>query len=532
MKGSSKQRKFVPSLIAVGVASLVVLPITWLATSLWQSSDGTWQHLYETVLADYLINTLLLALGVAGGTLLIGVPTAWLVTTYQFRGSRHFRWVLLLPLAIPSYLLAYAATDALQFSGPCQTWLRETFDWSRGDYWFPDVRTLPGAISILSLCLYPYVYLATRTALMEQSVCVLEAAKMLGAGPTRVLFCVALPLARPSIVAGLALAMMETLSDFGAVDYCAVDTLATGIYRTWFSRGSLVAAAQLSLCLLAIVTLVLIVESFARGSAKFHQSTSRRREIRQQPLRGWRSAFAMIICAAPVLLGFAIPVGVFVRMTWLAGDTRATELMWSLGRHSVTLASLSAVIAVVLATLLAYSRRSCSSLVVKFANRIVGVGYAIPGGVIAIGVMGAAWSVEDFSNDALASISDWSPGLFISGTIIAVLLGYQTRFLSVSISVITAGLTRIRPSLDYAAASLGSSTPKTLLLIHTPLLRSSLFCAALLVFVDVLKELPATLILRPFNYDTLAVRVYHLASDERLPEASTAALAIIATGLI
>ncbi|MEM9825908.1 MAG: iron ABC transporter permease [Planctomycetota bacterium] len=520
------------TLMACIIGGIVILPLAWLGVTSAQNSDGTWRHLYETVLAGYVINTLLLAAGVGLGTTLIGVGTAWLVTMFRFPGHRMFRWMLLLPLAIPSYLLAYAATDMMQFSGPIQTALRDSTGWSRQDYWFPDIRTLPGAIAVLTLCLYPYVYLATRTAFIEQSACVLEAARTLGCGSTRLLIRVAMPMARPSIVAGLALVMMETLAEFGAVDYCAVDTLATGIYRTWFARGSIVGAAQLSLCLLALIVLVLGFETIARGSARFHHATCRRQPLRRKPLSTWQGLLATCVCGMPIVLGFVLPVVCFAAMTIRSGDARAAELLWGLGKNSVTLAGISASVVVIMATLLTFGTFLNPSRFNRSCRRISRLGYAIPGGVIAIGVLAAAWSVEEWVNDIADTILGWSPGLFISGTIVAVLLGYQTRFLSVGLGIIDAGMTRIRPSLGQAALTLGRSPVQALVHIHTPLLRSSLFCAALLVFVDVLKELPATLILRPFNVDTLAVRVYQLASDERLAEASTSSLAIIVAGLV
>lgn len=355
---------------------------------------------------------------------------------------------------------------------------------------------------------------------------------MLGAGSRRSFFRITLPLIRPSIVAGLSLVMMETMAEFGAMDYCAVDTLATGIYRTWFSRGSLVAAAQLSMCLLSMIAVILTLETASRGSAKFHQSTSRRRTPQPTRMSGWRSVMALLFCALPVLFGFVLPVVVFAQMSWQSGDARAGELLGPLAWHSVKLAALSAAFAVVLATVVAYAGRLQPSVMMKTATRVAGIGYAIPGGVIAIGVLGVAWWMEEQVNIGLESLIHWSPGLFISGTIAAVLIGYQTRFLAVAMGIIISGLARIRPSLDDASRVLGSPPRMTLVRVHVPLLRSSLLSAALLVFVDVLKELPATLILRPFNHDTLAVRVYQLASDERLSEASTAALAIIAAGLI
>ena len=532
MNIAAKIRSSFWPLVSLAIAAHVAIPLIVLATNLGRSSDGTWQHLVDTVLTGYVVNTLLLAAGVGTFTLVLGVATAWLVTMCRFPTSRLLQWALLLPLAIPSYLLAYAATDLLQFAGPVQSWLRETFQWTKQDYWFPEIRSIPGAIVVLSLSLYPYVYLAARTAFIEQSVCALEASRTLGCGPWRSFFKVACPLARPSIVAGLSLVLMETLAEFGAVDHFAVDTFATGIYRTWMSRGSLVAAAQLSLCLLTAIMLLLVIESRARGQARYHHTTSRHRELTPIKLSLPSASIAGIVCWSPIAFGFILPAAVFCWMTIQNGDRRSVEMLVEFGTHSVTLATIAAMTAVVLSTLVAYAHRLHPTRIVGTACRVCGLGYAIPGTVIGIGVLGMAWGIENRLNDVAEASMNWSPGLFLSGTIAAVLLGYQTRFLAVSLGVIQAGLTRVRPSLDQAARTLGKTSGGTLLRVHIPLMRSSLLCAALLVFVDVLKELPATLILRPFNYDTLAVRVYQLASDERLDESSTAALAILVAGLL
>lgn len=509
--------------------SVPMLAILWSVT---EDSDGVWEHLAETVLKTYVQNTVLLAVGVGAGTLVIGVTTAWLVSMCAFPGSRVLRWALLLPLAIPTYLTAYALTDLFQFSGPVQTWLREAADWGRDDYWFPNVRSLPGAITILTLGLYPYVYLAARTGFTSQSASVLEAGRSLGAGPWQRFFRIALPLARPSIFAGLALVLMETLAEFGAVDYCAVDTFSTGIYRTWMSRGSLTAASQLSACLLGAVSLVYVIEFCSRRSARFHHATQRTQRPQPARLTGLVGMFAAVVCTLPVFGGFLLPVGRFIMLTLKGGDERATELLGELTTNSVVVAGIAATATVLMGLFLAYVRRGSRSPLTHSAIRAAGMGYAIPGGVIAIGILGPLWWCEDHLLEFAESQLGWEPGLFMSGTIVAILLGYQIRFLAVPLNVISAGFDRIRPTIDDAAKNLGAGRLSLLRRVHIPLLRGSLVSAALLVFVDVLKELPATLILRPFNFDTLAVRVYQLASDERLAEASTGALAIVAAGLI
>ena len=519
-------------LVCWTIATVLAVPVLAIFWSVTQDSDGIWEHLAATVLSDYVSNTLVLSAGVGFGTLLIGVTTAWLVTTCRFPLSRILRWALVLPLAIPTYLSAYALTDLFQFSGPVQSWLREVSGWERQDYWFPEVRSLPGAIVILTLGLYPYVYLAARAGFASQSASVIEVSRTLGIGFWGRLFRVTLPLARPSIFAGLILVLMETLAEFGAVDYCAVDTFSTGIYRTWMSRGSHTAAAQLSVCLLCVAGLLYVTELLARRSARFHHATQRTRAADLTRLRFGHGCLAVLLCLAPILAGFVFPVGRFIMLSIESGDARASELLGDLISNSLLVGVLAVGATVTTGFLLSCLRRRTQSVATAIAVQIAGMGYAIPGGVIAIGVLGPVWFLEDGLLALIERYTDWTPGLFLSGTLVAVLVGYQVRFLAVPLNVIGAGFARIPPAMDHAARTLGSSSVGVLRRVHLPLLGSSLVSAALLVFVDVLKELPATLILRPFDFDTLSVRVYHLASDERLAEASTSALAIVAVGLV
>ena len=516
------------------VTVFVAAPILVVLARVGSDTGGLWAHLLSTVLPGYVWNTVRLAVGVGCLATVFGVATAWAVTMCRFPGRRFFRWTLLLPFAIPTYLSAYAYTDLLQFSGPVQSWMREAFGWSRADYWFPDVRSLSGAIVILAMALYPYVYLAARAAFLEQSVCMLEVGRTLGLGPWRSFFRIAVPLARPSIVGGVALVLMETLAEFGAVQYCAVDTFATGIYRAFTlpNRYALTAAAQLSACLLGLILMLVAWEAFARRTARFHHTTTRYRALPAWELRGPQAMLATAVCSLPVVLGFGIPFAVFVRMTWLTGDTRAPEVFLVMGRNSFALGALASVLTVFPALLVVFGRRLEDSRLVRFLSRVAGLGYAIPGAVIAIGIV----VVVTWIDRRLFSTTEWlfgsGAGLLLSGSVIAILYGYQTRFLAVALNLLQAGMTRIQPSLDSAARTLGASPLRMLLSVHLPVLRGTLVAAALLVFVDVVKELPATLILRPFGFETLAVRVYQLASDERLAEASSGALAIIFIGLL
>ncbi|MEO1084331.1 MAG: iron ABC transporter permease, partial [Acidobacteriota bacterium] len=452
-------RRFAPApatLVVAGVTVLVMTPVVAVLARLGAPSGGLWTHLASTVLPRYLANTLWLALGVSLLTVAMGVGTAWLVTLCRFPGQQTLRWALLLPLAIPAYLSAYAYTDLLQFAGPVQTWLRATFEWTAQDYVFPQVRSLPGAAVILSLALYPYVFLAARTAFLEQSVCVLEVSRTLGVGPWASFYRVALPLARPSIIAGLALVLMETLAEFGAVQYCAVDTFATGIYRTFTlpDRHALTAAAQLSSCLLVLIALLLAVEAAARRSARFHHLSIRHRRLPSWRLEGVRGLAALAACAAPVVLGFVVPLGLFLVKSLRAGDARTTEIFAVFGRNSLVLGVVSAVFAVALAMAVAFGQRLRSTPGNRLMARAAGIGYAIPGAVVAIGVLGPLAWLEKGLGGALGRAFDVELGLLLSGSAVALLYGYQTRFLAVSLNFLQAGLTRMKPSLDHAARSL------------------------------------------------------------------------------
>ncbi len=533
-----KRSPFNSLLIAsVVVAGLIALPVASVLANIFSGGTGsTWQHLASTVLPDYVASTLWLCLGVGCGVVVVGVATAWLTAMHDFPGRRFFEWALVLPLAMPAYVLAYVYTDFLQFVGPPQTWLREAFDWRRGDYWFPDVRSTGGAIVMFVFVLYPYVYLLARTAFMERASGMLEAARTLGLGPWRSFLRVSLPLARPAVVAGTALALMETLADYGTVSYFGVQTFTTGIYRAWFSLGDRVAAAQLAASLLAFVVLLLLLEQISRGRARFHNTTGRNRPHAEHTLKGAAAAVALAICALPLFVGFVLPAGLLLRLALTEGDAQFGARFVQLAGNSFLLAGLTAMIAVSLALLLAYAGRLAKVGVrVRLAhmlNRLVGLGYSVPGSVIAVGVL---IPVTRFDNWLAGQWALWfgtNPGLLLTGGIAALIYAYLVRFLAVALQSVSASLAKVTSNMDEAARSLGESQAGVLRRVHFPLLRGSLLSAGLLVFVDVMKELPATLVMRPFNFDTLATQAYTLASDERLAEASTASLAIVAVGLL
>jgi len=380
--------------------------------------------------------------------------------------------------------------------------------------------------------LYPYVYMLARTAFIERASGMLEAARTLGQGAWRSFFRVSLPLARPAVAAGATLALMETLADYGTVSYFGVQTFTTGIYRAWFSLGDRIAAAQLAAALLGFVVLLLALERISRGRARFHNTTGRNRPLAGRRLRGWHAAAATLVCALPLFVGFLLPAGLLLRLALLEGDAQFGERFVGLARNSFVLAGLTAGIAVGLALLLAYGARLSKGLPARALNRLVGLGYAVPGSVIAVGVLIPVTRLDNWLAGQWQLWFGSNPGLLLTGGIAALVYAYLVRFLAVALQSVGSSLSKITPSMDDAARSLGLGQGETLRRVHLPMLRGSLFTAALLVFVDVMKELPATLVMRPFNFDTLATQAYTLASDERLAEASTAALAIVVVGLL
>ena len=515
------------------VAALVVLPIFVVLGSIFADAGEIWEHLADTVLAQYVTNSLLLMVGVGIGVLTIGVGTAWLVTMCAFPGARMFEWALLLPLAAPAYLLAYTYTDWLEYFGPVQTGLRSLFGWqSATDYWFPNVRSVWGAIALFSLTLYPYVYMLARVAFLEQSVCTLEASRSLGCGPWRSFAKVAVPLARPAIMAGLALALMETLNDFGTVEYFSVPTFTTGIYRTWFGMGERIAAAQLSAMLMLFVLALILLERWSRRQAKYYQANNSLQIPTAYRLTGVRSQIAFIACLLPITFGLLVPGGLLALMVQDNWETALNNRFEELVSNSLVLAVMTAVAALLLSLVLAYGQRLNGSRSIRLGVRLAAMGYGIPGAVIAVGILIPVTRLDNtIANWARATLG-LSPGLLISGTITALVFAYLVRFLAVALGAVESGLGKIRPNLDDAARSLGYSPTRTLAKIHAPLMTSSLLTAVMLVFVDVMKELPATLVMRPFNFDTLAIRVYQYASDERLVEAAAPALTILIVGLL
>ena len=518
-------------IFAVVIAGLISLPVVIILSYIANANGELWQHLIDTVLNDYLLNSSLLLLGVGAGVLLLGVPTAWLTSMCSFPGRRLLSWALLLPLAMPAYIIAYTYAGLLDFAGPVQTWIRDLTGLSYGDYWFFEIRSLGGAIIMMSLVLYPYVYLMARAAFLEQSVSSIEVGCSLGYSRWQAMWSLALPMARPAIIAGLSLALMETLADYGTVQYYGVSTFTTGIFRTFYGYGDTAAAAQLAASLLAFVILLVLLERYSRRRARYHSAAESRARADLIPLSGSKALIASLICLSPLMFGFIIPATQL--LLWAIFE--AEPLGWDfvgLAWNSLSLAFLAAIIAVTLAIILSYAKRTKPIKPVRMVLAMAGFGYALPGTIIAIGVLiPLAWLDHRLMN-VFDSLGWGSSGLLLSGSLVALLFAYTVRFLAVALGSVQSGLEKIKPSLDHAGRSMGHSPLDILRKIHVPLMRSSILTAVLIVFVDVLKELPATLILRPFNFNTLAVRAYELASDERLVDAAPASIMIVLVGLI
>jgi iron(III) transport system permease protein len=514
---------------AVVAAALVLAPIAAVVSNVFLPSETTWSHLASTVLADYIWNTLLLVSLVAVGVMSFGVTSAWLVTAYRFPGQRTLEWALVLPLAMPAYVMAYAYTDWLQAAGPVQTLLRDLTGWRVREYWFPEIRSLPGAAAMLSFALYPYVYLLARTAFLEQSRTTMEAARLAGYGALGRFWRVAMPLARTGIVAGTALALMEALADFGTVSYFAVNTFTTGIYRAWLSLGDSVAAGQLATCLLVFVLVMLSLERMHRGGTRY---AAKRTPMLPQPLHGGTAVAAFVMCATPITFGFLVPAAVLLKLAATDPEAQFGARIYGLVMNTFTLSGVAAVAAVTVALLLAYAARTVKNPLVHGANRLAVLGYALPGAVIAVGIL---LPLGKFDNAVAAWMQGQfgiKTGLLLTGSVTALIYAYLVRFLAVAFHTVEAGLTRVTPSMDDAARSLGLSPGRTLARVHVPMMWGSLASAAMLVFVDVMKELPATFAMRPFNFDTLAVEAYNLAKDERIAEAAVPSLVMVGIALL
>lgn len=518
---------------ALALCLFLLLPlgtIAWLALA---PAENVWPHLIATVLPGYVWRTAALMAGVGVITFIIGTGTAWLITMCRFPGRRVFQWLLLVPLAMPTYIIAYTYVDVFDYAGPVQSSLRALFGWTlKSHYWFPEIRSLGGAILVMSLVLYPYVFLSARASFIRQSVCHLEVARTLGRTPWGVFFSVALPLARPAIAVGVSLAMMECLNDIGAVEYFGVRTLTLGIYSTWLGRGNLGGAAQIAMVMLAFVFALLWLERAGRRDRAFHPTTKREQPLSRTPLRGWRAAGAYMACLLPVLLGFALPASVLLGFALSRFGDAATGAFFVAVTNTLMLSTVSALAAVAIGLFLAYANRLSGSRPVRLAVRLSSIGYAVPGTVLGIGLLIPLARADNLVSDLVERLTGTGTGLVMTGTFFAISFGYVVRFLAISHGSLEAGLEKVTPNLSAAARTLGLTPLRTLVAVHLPLVRPAVVSAGLLVFVDCMKELPATLILRPFDFDTLATMVYTLASLDQLEESALAALTIVASGIV
>ncbi|WP_323042009.1 iron ABC transporter permease [Gemmobacter sp.] len=521
------------SVASVLIAGLVLVPVAAVVWLAFNPAENIWPHMLSTTLPRYLVNTGVLMAGVGVLTAAVGTGAAWLVTMYRFPGVRMLEIALLLPLAVPAYIGAYALVDLFEFAGPVQTALRGWMGWATPrDYWFPAVRSRGAAVLVLASAYYPYVYLLARAAFREQSGNAYEVARALGTGPWGMFLRLGLPLARPAIAAGVALACMETVNDFGAVSYFGVQTLTTGIFSVWLTAGNAGGAAQLSLVSLAVILALMGVERAGRRNLRFHRAARQSRPIVARPLAGWRGWLAAGLCALPFAAGFVLPVAVIGHHALTKPDHWLTPgLARALG-HTLVTGGLASVLCVGAALVVVYGVRLSQRRLPQLMLPLTGIGYAAPGAVLAVGLLIPMAALDHRMADALEWLTGHDPGLILTGSASLIVLAYVVRFFAIAQGAADAAMDRIAPSLPLAARSLGRSSGGVLRAVHLPLMRGSVGVALLVVFVDCVKELPATLLLRPFNYDTLATRVHERASVEALAEAAPAALLVIGVSLV
>lgn len=521
---------FISSLV---IAILIGLPIAAVAYLAVFPEENIWPHLLDTVLPTYIENTFILMLGVGISTFLLGTGSAWLISMYDFPGKKWLSWGLLLPFAVPAYVIAYTYTDFLEYAGPVQSALRELFGWKTArDYWFPEIRSMGGAIVMMSLVLYPYVYMLARAAFLEQSVSLYQVSRSLGTTPFQYFRRVSLPIARPAIAVGLSLVLMETLNDFGTVDYFAVQTLTAGLYDTWLNMSNIGGAAQIALMMMAFVIILITMERYSRRRQKQYQSRNQGSTVPSHKLHGARGYLAFTVAFLPVLLGFLFP---FILLSIYA--IKYFEISWhnnfvEYALNSFMLASTAAFVTLVIGIVLTYSKRLNSNPVTQYLVSFSSLGYAIPGAVLAIGVIIPFAAVDNTLDELSRNYFNYSTGLILSGTAFAIVFSYSVRFLAVSSGSVESSLSKVTPNMDMASRSLGHSYLSTLFRVHLPIIKRGALTGMLVVFVDCLKELPATLILRPFNFETLATQVYQFASDELLEQSALSALIIVAVGIL
>ncbi len=521
------------SIGAVVIAVLVLLPIASVVWIALHPAQNIWPHLIATTLPRYLSNTLIVAGAVGLIAAITGTLAAWMVTMYRFPGSKWLEWLLLLPLAIPAYVGAYALVDFLEYAGPVQTGLRDLFGWENARaYWFPEIRSRWAAIVVLSAALFPYVFLLCRAAFREQSGCSYEVARALGAGPLRRFWSVGLPLARPAIAAGTAIVMMETVSEFGVYEYFSVQTLTTGIFSVWLQSGNAGGAAQIAVVILVLVLLLVAFEKISRRKSRFHRLSRQQRQVTAIPLTGWQAWVATLLCALPFAIGFILPGGVILSHALRHPDYWIDPGLLRALVHTLTVGGAAAAITVTAALFMVYGVRLSHRTLPRSLLPLTTIGYAAPGAVLGIGLLIPMAAADNALADAILNLTGIDIGLMMTGSAFAIIYAYAVRFFAIAQGAADAAMDRVSPSLPMAARSLGRSAGGTLRAVYVPLIRGSVSTALLLVFVDCVKELPATLLLRPFNYNTLSTRVYEKASLEQIGQAAPAAILVIGVGLL
>lgn len=518
---------------AVAIALVVLAPVAAVVVLALAPTGDLWVHLWTTALPRYLGNTLGLMAAVGVMAAVAGTGAAWLVTMYRFPGSRWLEWAMLFPLAIPAYVGAYAVVDFLDYSGALQTTLRGLMGWKTSrDYWFPEVRSLWAAAVVLAAALYPYVYLMARAAFREQSGCTHDVARALGASPWGVFWRVGLPMARPAVAAGVALVLMETVADYGTVAHFGVQTLTTGIFTVWLSGNDQAGAAQLALVALGLVLVLVGLEKAGRRGARFHRTSRTARPVALPRLDGWRGWVAFLFCIGPFATGFILPVAVMLNHGIRNPDAWVAPGLLRAFLHTLGVGGAAALVTVAAALFMVYGVRLSGARLPRLLLPLTTLGYAAPGAVLAVGFLVPLAALDNRVADAIEAATGHDPGLLLTGTAAALVLAYMVRFFAVAQGAAESAFGRVTPALPAAARSLGRGPGGALTSVYLPLMRGSVATALLIVFVDCVKELPATLLLRPFNFDTLATRTYELASLERLGEAAPAALLVMAVGLL
>ncbi|MCU8103364.1 iron ABC transporter permease [Shewanella sp. SM101] len=521
------------SLAGYAVAALLVLPLFALIFQAFQPDEAVFGHLMATVLPTYIINSLLLIFWVSLGALLLALPCAWLMARCEFVGRRYLQWALLLPLAMPAYIVAYVYTDLLDYAGPVQRSLRSIFGWnSPQDYFFPDIRTLGGAACMLSLVLFPYIYLLARTAFMEQSLSLAHASRIMGCSPWQSFWRLSLPMARPALAVGVALVAMETAADFATVNYFAVPTLTTAVYDTWLGYGNLTAAAKLSAIILLVVFSLIGFERFARRKQQLFQKQSRIQVTDLYRLSMTQTLVALSFCGMLLLLAFLLPFGILFSYAIGYFEQSWDKSFWQLSLNSLSLALITSLLCCLIALLLMFVRRISPRQSDALPSRLASTGYALPGTVLAIGVLVPLTMLDFAINDLADLVGIAGPGLILTGSVMALIFAFCVRFVAIAIGSVESSYKRISPSLDMVSLTMGQTPRQLLRRVHLPLLAKGLFAGALLVFIESMKELPAALLLRPIGFENLATYVFQFASDEKLEHGALAAIVIVLVGLV